>query len=59
MVVVNKVDLLPYLNFDLDLFKENLEKVNPGVKVILTSATTGEGLGEWNEWLMSQSGVDF
>lgn len=59
VVVVNKVDLLPYLNFDLDLFKENLEKVNPGVKVILTSATTGEGLNEWNEWLMSQSGVDF
>lgn len=46
VVVVNKVDLLPYLDVDMNLFRANLEKVNPGVTVIETSAKTGEGLGE-------------
>lgn len=58
LVVVNKIDLLPYLNFNIDLFKENLEKVNPGVQVIYLSATTGEGVDEWMEWLSSQTGVN-
>ncbi|GAB2500407.1 Hydrogenase isoenzymes nickel incorporation protein HypB [Corynebacterium atrinae] len=56
VVVINKIDLLPYLNFDLDLFKANLDKVNPGVQVIEMSATTGEGLSEWLEWLSPELG---
>ena len=51
LVVVNKVDLLPYLDFDLDLFLSNLADVNPGATVIRTSARTGEGLDGWCSWL--------
>ncbi len=50
-VLVNKVDLLPHLDVDLDLFLSNLRAVNPGAKVILTSARTGEGIDEWCDWL--------
>ena len=51
LVVVNKLDLLPHVDFDLDRFLENLDVVNPGVERILTSARTGEGLEAWREWL--------
>jgi len=52
LVVVNKVDLLPHLDFDLERFLHNLDKVNPGVEKMLVSARTGEGVEEWREWLM-------
>jgi hydrogenase nickel incorporation protein HypB len=52
LVVVNKIDLLPYLDFDLDQFYGNLRGVNPYARVILTSARTGEGVDEWCEWLV-------
>ncbi|AYJ33690.1 hydrogenase nickel incorporation protein HypB [Corynebacterium xerosis] len=55
-VVVNKIDLLPYLDFDMDLFLANLRKVNPGAKVFEASAKTGEGLGPWLEWLLEGNG---
>ena len=51
VVVVNKIDLLPHLDFDLDLFLANLEAVNPEVTVIQASARTGEGVDEWCDWL--------
>jgi hydrogenase nickel incorporation protein HypB len=51
VVVVNKVDLLPHLDFDLDLFLSNLRDVNPAAEVILTSARTGEGVDGWCAWL--------
>jgi hydrogenase nickel incorporation protein HypB len=51
VVVVNKVDLLPHLDFDLDAFLSNLTSVNPGAQVIMASARTGEGLDEWCDWL--------
>jgi hydrogenase nickel incorporation protein HypB len=51
MVVVNKVDLLPYLQVDVDRFLANLRAVNPAARVIRTSATTGEGVDEWCAWL--------
>jgi hydrogenase nickel incorporation protein HypB len=54
LVVVNKTDLLPYLDFDLDKFLENLRAVNPGVAVLEVSARTGEGVDEWCEWLRAQ-----
>ena len=50
-VVVNKMDLAPYLDFDMDLFRANLEKVNPGVPVFEVSAKTGKGLDKWFEWV--------
>jgi hydrogenase nickel incorporation protein HypB len=51
LVLVNKIDLLPYLDFDLDKFLYNLDAVNPGVDRILVSAKTGEGIDEWREWV--------
>ena len=52
LVLVNKIDLLPHLDFDLDKFLYNLEAVHPGVQHILVSARTGEGIEEWREWLV-------
>lgn len=52
LVLVNKVDLLPHLDFDLDRFLHNLGKVNSAARRILVSARTGEGITEWRDWLM-------
>lgn len=52
VVVVNKVDLLPHLDLDLDRFLAHLAEVNPTARVILASARTGEGLDEWCDWLL-------
>jgi hydrogenase nickel incorporation protein HypB len=54
LVVVNKMDLLPYLGFDLDLFLANLRAVNPAAAVIQASARTGDGVDTWCQWLRSQ-----
>jgi len=51
LVLVNKVDLLEHLDFDLEGFLRNLDAVNPGVERILTSARTGRGVEEWCSWL--------
>jgi hydrogenase nickel incorporation protein HypB len=51
LVLVNKVDLLEHLDFDLDKFLGNLDAVNPGVRTVLTSARTGQGVDEWCDWL--------
>jgi hydrogenase nickel incorporation protein HypB len=56
VVVVNKIDLLPHLDFDLDHFLANLEGVNPGVRVIHASARTGAGVEEWCDWLRGAMG---
>jgi len=53
LVVINKIDLLPHLEFDLDLFLDNLRAINPGVQTIMTSARTGEGVPAWCEWLLA------
>jgi hydrogenase nickel incorporation protein HypB len=51
LVLVNKLDLLQHLDFDLEGFLRNLDAVNPGVERILTSARTGRGVEEWCSWL--------
>jgi hydrogenase nickel incorporation protein HypB len=51
VVVVNKIDLLPHLDFDLGAFYANLRDVNPGAAVIEVSARTGEGVDAWCDWL--------
>ncbi len=51
LVVVNKIDLLPHLDFDLDRFRYHLEAVNPGVRTMLVSARTGEGVEDLCRWL--------
>jgi hydrogenase nickel incorporation protein HypB len=52
LVLVNKIDLLPHLEFDLDKFLYHLDAVHPGVPRVLVSAKTGEGLDQWREWLI-------
>jgi hydrogenase nickel incorporation protein HypB len=52
LVVVNKLDLLPHLDFDLDKLLYNIDVVNPGVTTLVTSARTGEGVDELRDWLI-------
>lgn len=54
VMVINKIDLLPYLSFDIEQCIENAKKVNPDIKVIQVSATTGEGMDAWLGWLESE-----
>jgi hydrogenase nickel incorporation protein HypB len=51
LVVINKVDLLPHLDFDTDRLLANIETVNPGARTMLVSAKTGEGVHQFREWL--------
>jgi hydrogenase nickel incorporation protein HypB len=52
LVLINKVDLLPHLDFDLDKLLYNLDAVHPGVPRMLVSARTGEGVEAWSDWLV-------
>jgi hydrogenase nickel incorporation protein HypB len=52
LVVVNKIDLLPHLDYDLDQLLRNVESVNPGVAVVAVSARTGEGVEAFRDWLV-------
>jgi hydrogenase nickel incorporation protein HypB len=51
LVLVNKIDLLPHLDYDLDKFLGNLDAVHPRVARMAVSARTGEGIAEWRDWL--------
>jgi hydrogenase nickel incorporation protein HypB len=51
VMLLNKVDLLPYLSFNVPLCIEYARRVNPYIRVILTSAVSDEGMEEWQEWL--------
>ncbi|MGA2454809.1 MAG: hydrogenase nickel incorporation protein HypB [Solirubrobacteraceae bacterium] len=51
LVVINKIDLLPHLDFSLERFLTNLDQVNPGVEHMLVSARTGEGVDAFARWL--------
>ena len=50
-LIINKVDLLPYVNCDLNVLKGNAHKINPSLRVFETSCTTGAGIPEWCSWL--------
>jgi len=52
LVVINKIDLLPHLDYDLDKLLHNLEAVNPGVEHMVVSARTGEGVEGFRDWLV-------
>jgi hydrogenase nickel incorporation protein HypB len=51
LVVVNKIDLLPHLDYDLDLFLHHLDTIHPGVPRMLVSAKTGDGVEGFAAWL--------
>jgi hydrogenase nickel incorporation protein HypB len=51
VMLLNKVDLLPYLDFDVDKCLEMARRVSPGIKIFQLSARSGEGMDEWYAWL--------
>jgi hydrogenase nickel incorporation protein HypB len=51
LVVLNKIDLLPHVDFDVEKWAARLETVHPGVATLLVSARTGEGVGAFRDWL--------
>ena len=53
-LVINKVDLLPYVPFHMEYFRTGVEVLNPGVMTFPLSAKTGEGMDAWIDWLMKQ-----
>ena len=54
-VILNKTDLLPYFDFDMDYFRRGVEVLNPGLAFFPLSAKTGEGFDAWLSWLTSQA----
>jgi hydrogenase nickel incorporation protein HypB len=52
LMVINKIDLLPYVSFDVARCIENARQVNPGIEVLQVSATTGAGMDGWLSWLL-------
>jgi hydrogenase nickel incorporation protein HypB len=55
LVVVNKTDLLPYVDFDLDVCAAHARSINPNVEILPLSAKTGDGTGAWYEWIDRQA----
>ena len=54
VLIINKIDLVPYTGCSLEKLKDNALAINPSLKVFETSCTTGEGIGEWCNWLESK-----
>ncbi len=54
VVLVNKIDVLPYFDFDMEKCREYVHMRNPDAKVIPICARTGEGIEEWTEWLLQE-----
>ncbi len=54
VMIINKVDLLPHLDFDIELCRETARKVNPDLDIIELSCRSGEGLDAWYAWLEGQ-----
>jgi hydrogenase nickel incorporation protein HypB len=53
-VILNKTDLIPYTNFNLENFSSDLQKINGQIPLFQVSCTRGDGLDEWNEWICDQ-----
>jgi len=51
LVVLNKVDLLPYVPFRIELARENARRVQPDIEIVEVSCTTGAGLDTWRDWI--------
>ena len=54
-IVVNKIDLLPYVEFDLSGFRQLVTGLNSGVQIFQLSCTTGEGIAAWADWLLGKT----
>ena len=53
-LIINKIDLVPYLNCSLEILEKNSLSINPSLKIFKTSCTTDEGITEWCEWIESK-----
>ena len=53
-LLINKIDVMPYFDFDLEACKRYVTRLNPNIRIIPISARTGEGIGEWADWLRGQ-----
>ena len=53
-LVINKIDLLPYVNFDMEYFQRGAAALNPGLATFALSCSTGDGLDPWLEWVVEQ-----
>ncbi len=53
VMLLNKIDLLPHLNFDVDKCIEYAKQVNPSIQVLQVSATSGEGMDNWSQWIIN------
>ena len=51
LMILNKIDLLPYVKFDVERSISYAREVNPSIEILQISATTGEGMDEWYNWL--------
>ena len=54
VLLINKIDVLPYFDFDIEACKKYVRKLNPNMKIIPISARNGEGIDEWAQWLREQ-----
>jgi hydrogenase nickel incorporation protein HypB len=57
VMILNKIDLLPYVQFDLDRCVDYARQVNPALRILQVSATRGDGLTDWYEWLREQRAI--
>ena len=57
VLIINKIDLLPYVASDIDALQSNALAINPALTVFRTSCTTGEGISAWCDWLLAKAGV--
>lgn len=56
VLIINKIDLLPYVRFNMEYFQRGVEMLNPGVTIFALSCQTGEGIAQWTSWLYRQAG---
>jgi hydrogenase nickel incorporation protein HypB len=54
VLIINKIDLLPYVPFNMEYFQRGVEVLNPGVVTFAVSSKTGEGMDPWTDWLVEQ-----
>lgn len=59
LMILNKIDLLPYVPFQARLARENARRIHPEIEIIETSCTTGAGLDKWMDWLHRRLGHRF
>jgi hydrogenase nickel incorporation protein HypB len=55
VLILNKIDLMPYINFNMDYFRRGVEMLNPGVQLFALSCKTGEGVEPWIAWLKGKA----